>query len=224
MEPEVSLPHSRVSATCRYPKTTRFSPHLTSWRSILTLPTHLRLGLPSGLFPSGFPTKTLYTPLLYPIRITYPAHLILHDFITRKILGEKYRSLSSSLCNLLHSLVTSSLIGPNIHYYHNAGITVFQNVPKSIMCSLFLELELWKFSASIISKFKLRCMTPYDFSDLGKLSRTYSFISYSRTNYVLIKLHKNNSRHSFINSLPSATCFGFVSHLKAEYTAVLWTV
>ena len=37
-------------------------PHTTSWRSILILSTHLRLGLPSGLFPSGFPTKTLYTP------------------------------------------------------------------------------------------------------------------------------------------------------------------
>jgi len=44
-------------------------PHPTSWRYILILSTHLRLGLPSGLFPSGFPTKTLYTPLLKQIAI-----------------------------------------------------------------------------------------------------------------------------------------------------------
>ena len=66
-------------------------PHPISWRSIPILSTHLHLGLPSGLFPSGFPTKTLYTPLSSPIRATCPAHLILLHFITCTILGEQYK-------------------------------------------------------------------------------------------------------------------------------------
>ena len=88
--------------------------HPTSWRSVLILSTHLCLGLPSGLLPSGFPTKTLYTPFSSPIHTTCPAHLVLLHFITRTTLGEQYKSFSSSLCSLLHSPVTSSLLGPNI--------------------------------------------------------------------------------------------------------------
>jgi hypothetical protein len=72
------------------------------------------MGLPSGLFPSVFPTKTLYTPLLSTIRATCPTHLILLDMITRTILGEQFRSWSSSIRNFLHSPVTSSFLGPNI--------------------------------------------------------------------------------------------------------------
>jgi hypothetical protein len=59
------------------------TPHPTFWRSILILSSHLHLFLPSGLFPSGFPTKTLYTPLLSYIRATFPVSLILLDLITR---------------------------------------------------------------------------------------------------------------------------------------------
>jgi hypothetical protein len=89
-------------------------PHPTSWRSTLIPSSHLRQGLPSGLFPSGFPTKPLYTPLYSSICATCPAHLILLYLITRKILGEQYRSLNSSLCSFIQSPVTSSLLVPNI--------------------------------------------------------------------------------------------------------------
>ena len=116
MEPEGSLPHSQASATCPYPGPAQSSPHTTS---------HLLEIHPNIIYPSTptspqwtlffrFPHQDPIRPLSSPICATCPAHLILLDFITRTILGEEYRSFSSTLCNLLHSNVTSSLLGPNI--------------------------------------------------------------------------------------------------------------
>ena len=115
MEPEGSLPHFQETASCPYPELLIQSmlPHPNYRSSMLVLFSHLCLGLPSGLLPLGFSTKTLYALLLSPIRATCPAHLIIHDLIAL-IFGEEYRLLSSSLCMFLHSPVTLYHSGPNI--------------------------------------------------------------------------------------------------------------
>jgi hypothetical protein len=61
-----SSPHSQQHTTCSYsePDESTPPPQLISIRSGLIPSSHLRLGLPSGLFPSGFPPKhlTLFSP------------------------------------------------------------------------------------------------------------------------------------------------------------------
>jgi len=59
------------------------APHPVALRSILVLASHLILRLPSSLFTSCFPTKTLYIPVPFLMHTTCPAHLILHHMITR---------------------------------------------------------------------------------------------------------------------------------------------
>ena len=64
--------------------------HPTPWRSILLLYSYLRLGLPSGLFPSGLHTK----PCIHstsPVRATCSAHFILIDLVTRTMLVKECR-------------------------------------------------------------------------------------------------------------------------------------
>ena len=102
MEPEVSLTRLQEPANCPYCGPDQYSPfsYPSSCRSNLILFFHLRLGLPSCPYPSGFLTKpSIY---LFPIRATCLARLIF-DLITHIIFCEEYY-LSSTLCTFLHSL------------------------------------------------------------------------------------------------------------------------
>ena len=81
--------------------------HPTSWWSFSILSSHLRLGLQSGFYPSGVPTKTL-NEFIFTICATCPANLIFLDLITR-IFCDKYKSWWSSTRNLLLPLILPPL-------------------------------------------------------------------------------------------------------------------
>jgi hypothetical protein len=91
MELEGSLPCSKEPSTGPYPEPDQSNPsHPIPLRSILTMSTHLRLDLSSGIFLFGIPTNILHV-FFSLIRATCPAHLILLDLLILIILGESYK-------------------------------------------------------------------------------------------------------------------------------------
>jgi hypothetical protein len=81
--------------------------HPTSWKFFLILSSHLRLGLPSGLFSSGLPTESLHEPLLTFIHATFPTHPFQLVLIQRIRFGEECKPWSSSLLTPNSFLSTS---------------------------------------------------------------------------------------------------------------------
>lgn len=65
---------------------------LPSFFDVSMLSSHLWLGLPSGLFDSGFLSKVLCAVLLSPISATYHTQLIFIDLVTIIVIfDEKYK-------------------------------------------------------------------------------------------------------------------------------------
>jgi hypothetical protein len=90
------------------------SSHSISGRSILILSSHLRLGLPSCVFHSGFPTNTLVyiSQLFYSWPIPCRSHI--PWFHQSNSIWCIVQVWSSSLCSFLHPSSTFSLLGANI--------------------------------------------------------------------------------------------------------------
>ena len=96
------------------------------------------------------PTPSMH--LSSSIRATCPAYLILR-WNARIILGDQYRSESSSLCSLLHFPVTSSLLGPKI----------------------FLSILFWK-TLSLCSSLDVRDQASRPYKTTGKITVLYIVI------------------------------------------------
>ena len=116
MKNEGPSPHLQLPAICPYLKTDPSSPSPPPQFPFPDNPSSFYPPIYAWVFEVVFSLKFPYQNPIYtsppplPMHATSPTHLILLNFITWTVFGEDYRSL----CSFLHSLFTSSLLGPNI--------------------------------------------------------------------------------------------------------------
>jgi hypothetical protein len=127
----------------------------------------------------------------------HPSHSSRFDHPNYRLFGDEYISLSSSLCSLLHSLVTSSLLGPYILLS-----TLLSNTVS--LCSSFsvrdqvshpYKLQVSNYSNTIrYAKYAAKLLLPHDvnshtnhvsFPDEVKIRQSECKKSSHSTNFVL---------------------------------------
>ena len=89
---------------------------------------------PSGLFPSGFPTKTLYMPLLSPHTCYMPRPSHSSWFYHPNVTGWAVQINKLLICSFLNSTLSllDSNIFLNILFSHTSGLRSFLNVSDQV--------------------------------------------------------------------------------------------
>jgi hypothetical protein len=147
--------------------------HPNSKTSVLLLSTHLRLGLPSGLFPTGFPTNNLYALLFSPIRATCSTHLILLEVEVEVTLR---LTVSQSAC-----------LGVGHPFGAHDQILLFPFSCRKIALLFVLGHPLWREDGSVI------CSAISQWSE-SRRTRNHTLLSHLR---LLVSLSVASTRVSF---------------------------
>ena len=108
-----------------------FTTHPTSCRSIWILAFHLRLGFPSGLFPSGFSTETLYTPSYIPSSGLGWSYICIKKYILMIILNQMQ----------LYNCTDSGCLEPKIFCYIYRVIRNDCRGFNNLSCTIHLRQE-----------------------------------------------------------------------------------
>jgi hypothetical protein len=137
MQPADSLPHSQELCIFPYPWPDQSIPQPSLYLQDLHVTIHLRLGLPSDLFLSGFPTSNLHAVLFSPTRPTCQFSLIPFDLITN------YISPRVQITRLLimqfptpfgHFIPRSSKYFPSIVLLNKLSLCSSLNVRNQVSC------------------------------------------------------------------------------------------
>jgi len=140
-----------------------------SLRSILTLSSHLYLGLRIVFSLQVFWPKSCMHFSLSPMRATFPAYRILLDLITLIIIGEACKLWTSYSCNLIQPRAPPPSLSPSLSVPNILLSTLLPSLTSLFQgrCSVTVNYVTQHFWLQISSKAKVKvklslCLTKHE--------------------------------------------------------------